>query len=323
MPAPHPLTSINDPPSVAGGESRRKDLVLGTVENYDFYEFDRFLLTLRQTNFAGHVCLFVGPGINSRTVRKIKRHGVEVIRYGRRFPFIADPHPDAPKSMPDPIHLFNYRHFFYYDYLLRRGAGFRNVLITDVKDVVFQKDPFDFSIEDALHVAMENPEIPIGACSWNRGWILAGYGAETLERAKDKLISCAGTTIGPVKLVERYLKLMLGQIAEMKDAYECADQAAHNLLLHDGALEPVKRLRNFEGPILTVGTEPVYRLNREKALVNRDGSIIAVVHQYDRHEELVRIFDARARPSRWRRYVSKAAFRLRTRTRALLRRAHG
>src|SRR5439155_11579603 len=103
----------------------------------------------------------------------------------------------------------------------------------------------------------------------------------------------------------------------MKDAYECADQAAHNLLLHDGKLEPTKRLRNFEGPILTVGSEPRYALDENDELVNRDGSVIAVVHQYDRHPELVRIFEEKAVPSAGRRLADKAVFRVRRRMRSL------
>jgi hypothetical protein len=115
----------------------------------------------------------------------------------------------------------------------------------------------------------------------------------------------------------RYLELMLAEIAAMRDAYECADQAAHNLLLHDGHLDPVERLRNFHGPILTVGSEPRFGLNEDEELVNRDGSIIAVVHQYDRHRELMRIFEAKAVPSAWRRWGSKMAFRFKSRIRAL------
>jgi hypothetical protein len=296
-----------------------QDLILGTVENYDFYEFRRFLISLRRTNFRGHVCLFVGPGISRRTIARIRGHDVEVVPYRSKFPFVADPHPDAPKSLPEPIYVFNYRHFLYCDYLLKHGGKFRNVLITDVKDVVFQRDPFDFVVGDRIHLAMENPNIPVGSCPWTSQWILAGYPPEVLERLKDDEMSCAGTTLAPVPLMMRYLELMLAEIAGMKDAYECADQAAHNLLLHEGKLEPVNRLRNFEGPILTVGTEPRYELSDEGDLVNRDGSVIAVVHQYDRHPQLVRIYEEKAVPSAWRRWESKAAFRLKRLARSLLR----
>jgi hypothetical protein len=294
-----------------------QDLILGTVEHYDFYEFRQFLISLRQTNFRGHICLFVGPGISRGTVRKIRQHGVEMVPYSGAFPFVADPHADAPKWLADPIHIFNYRHFLYYDYLLKHGRKFRDVLLTDVRDVVFQHDPFDFPVSDRIHVAMENPDIPVGACPWTSQWLLAGYAPEVLERLKDKEMSCAGTTLGPAPHIMRYLDLMLAEIAGMKDAFTCADQAAHNVLLYEGKLNPVEKLRNFEGPILTVGSEPRYELNENNELVNRDGSRIAIIHQYDRHPRLLRLFEKRTMPSVWRRLASKVAFGFKRRMRSL------
>jgi hypothetical protein len=93
------------------------------------------------------------------------------------------------------------------------------------------------------------------------------------------------------------------------DAY--LDQAAHNVLLDRAAIGPVHRLQNFEGPILTVGSEPTYRLNDANALVNLDGSPIALVHQYDRHTRLARIVAERVHRSALRRAIARAAFRLR------------
>jgi len=294
-----------------------QDLILGTVEHYDWYEFRLFLISLRRTSFRGHICLFVGPGISRGTIRKIRRYDVEVVPYGVAFPFVTDPHEDAPKSLPKPIYIFNYRHFLYYDYLLKHGRKFRNVLLSDVRDVAFQQAPFEGPVSDAIHVAMENPDIPVGACPWTSQWLLAGYAPEVLERLKDKDMSCAGTTLAPVKHMMRYLELMLAEIAGMKDAFTCADQAAHNLLLHEGKLDPIEKLRNFEGPILTVGTEPRYKLNEKKELVNRDGSTIAIIHQYDRHPELLRLLEKRTIPSVWKRSASRAALRFKRRMRSL------
>jgi hypothetical protein len=105
--------------------------------------------------------------------------------------------------------------------------------------------------------------------------------------------------------MERYLRAMLGTIQEMADPIGCADQAAHNLLLHEGKLEPAKRLQNFLGPVLTLGSETSYHLNAERDLVNRDGSVVNTVHQYDRHPELARLFEEKLRPSVWHKRAAK------------------
>lgn len=230
-----------------------------------------------------------------------------MIEYRRRFPFIPDPHPDCPKALPEPIYIFNYRHFLYRDYLLKHGQRFRNVLLSDVKDVVFQDDPFSSDLGSRLHVAMESTRIPIGECAYTSEWILAGYGETVFDELKENELSCAGTVLGPVGAVERYLDAMLDQIRTMRDAFHCADQAAHNIMLHRGQLEPAVRLYNFHGPVATVGTETQFRRNARGQLVNEDGSVIAIVHQYDRHPKLVRMFDRAAYPSIWQRAAAHAS----------------
>ena len=294
------------------------DLILGAVDGYDFYEVEPFLVSLRQTDFAGRLVLFAGPGISARTCRKMVRLGAEVLRFTDRFPFVADPHPDNVKRLPTPIHICNSRYFLYYDYLLKHGSRFRNVLITDVRDVVFQRNPFDFDVADSICVAMENSDIPIRKCPWTAPWVIAAFGQDRLEEIGDKEMSCSGTTLAPVPLMKRYLRAMLGEIAVMNSADAYLDQAAHNVLLHRGAIEPAQRLSNFEGPILTIGSETRYWLNEARELVNRDGSVIAVVHQYDRHAELARIVDARTRPSKIRRIAARTAFRFKKRLAALI-----
>jgi hypothetical protein len=186
-----------------------------------------------------------------------------------------------------------------------------------VRDVVFQKNPFDFPVADRIHVAMENPNVPIGACPWTSSWISEAYPPQVLERLRDQELSCAGTTIAPVDRMKDYLRLMIDELAAMDNAHAVADQPAHNVLVHGGKLEPLVKLRNFEGPILTVGSEPRFRLNTAKELINRDGSVIALVHQYDRHPELRRLFAAKALPSRWRRAGLDAIHRWKGRARRL------
>lgn len=103
----------------------------------------------------------------------------------------------------------------------------------------------------------------------------------------------------------------------MDNAHQHADQPAHNVLVHSGRLEPLAKLRNFEGPILTAGSEPGYELNGEGLLVNRDGSVVALIHQYDRHAELRRLFARKVTPSVWRRASFDAIHRWKGRARRL------
>lgn len=288
--------------------SEKPNLVLGAVDNYGFHEIAPFLVSLQRTTFDGHVCLFAGPGTSAATVRRVRERNVEVVRFSARFPFLPHPLPADVKEPRGPVHICNARYFLYYDYLQRFGDRFSNVLITDVRDVFFQRDPFDFAIRDSVHVAMENPAIPIGKCPWTAPWIATAFGEDTLRKLEDKPMSCSGTTLAPVESMKRYLKAMLEEIAAMERADAYLDQAAHNRLLHSGKLAPMTLLENFDGPILTVGSEPKYALNDAGELINRDGSIVALVHQYDRHPELAGIVRARTRAGGLRGILESASF---------------
>jgi hypothetical protein len=266
-----------------------RNLVLGIIDNYNYHDISLFLLSLKKVNYSGHICLFVGPNVSQRTVKSIKEHGVEVILYKKEFPFITDPHPGNFARLPEPIHIYNFRHFLYYNYLLTHQHDFKNVLITDVKDVVFQKDPFDFTIEEKIYVAVENVSVPIFENHYTAMWIRRGYDECVLSMVGQNEVICAGTTLAPLQLMLKFLKRLIEEFFNVKDAYKCADQAMLNVLIHTNQIE-VFRCYNFYGPFLTLDTQADYRLNNENDLVNRNGDVINIVHQYDRYPQLLRIF---------------------------------
>lgn len=270
-----------------------RNLVLGIIDNYKFGQIKIFLLSLKEVAGNEHVCLFVGPKITSSVVKKIEGLGAETIRYKNDFPFISTPHAENFKTLPHRIHIYNFRHFLYYDYLLKNSQKFKNVLLTDVKDVFFQKNPFGFNIENKLYVAVENTAISIENCECTSKWIRRGYGEVMLETMKTNEVICAGTILAPEPQIRSYLHRLIQEFFAVKNVYNCADQAMHNVLVHSDKLGPTQKCYNFNGPILTVGTEQTYILNKQGELVNKDGGIVSIVHQYDRHQELVQLLHAK------------------------------
>ena len=288
----------------------KSNLILSISDNYNYFHLSRFFKSLFKSGFKGRACLYLGPNTGPNTVRKLQEIGAEVIRYRSEFPYIDNPHPDNFKSLPNPIHIYNFRHFLYYDYILNHETDFGNVLLTDVRDVVFQKDPFDFPIGESLYVAMESREKNVGSCVYNSKWVLAGYGPEKLSIMADHIVSCAGTTLGPMPHMKRYLHTLLTAILGLKDAFGCADQAVHNELLHSGALRPVCQLFNEDTPILTVGHEHAFQHDPQGYLLDGRGRRANTVHQYDRHPGLMKIIDKQVFANPLELYYLKLRYRL-------------
>ncbi|WP_046243185.1 hypothetical protein [Hymenobacter terrenus] len=288
----------------------KPNLILGISDNYNYFHLARFFESLFKTPFTGKVVLFAGPNTGPNTLSKLRSLGIEVIRYQNQFTYISDPHPDNFKALPNPIHIYNFRHFLYYDYILKEEAKFVNVLLTDTRDVVFQKDPFDFPITDALHVAMESREKIIGQCHYNSTWMRNGYGQPKLDELGDKIVSCAGTTLGPIAHIKRYLHTLLTDIITLNDAYDCADQAVHNKLLYAGAIQPVRQLFNDDTPILTVGHEFAFQHDAEGYLLDGRNRRANIIHQYDRHPNLLKIIDDQIFPNKLRKNYLKLRYKL-------------
>lgn len=287
----------------------KPNVILGISDNYNYFHLARFFESLFKTSYTGKVVLFAGPNTGPHTLRKLRSLNVEVIQYESQFPYVPQPHKDNFKELPNPIHIYNFRHFLYYDYLLKHEEEFGNVLLTDTRDVVFQKDPFDFVIADALHVAMESKEKIIGDCHYNSNWVRSGYGQAKLDELANQVVSCAGTTIGPMLHVKRYLRTLLTDIIGLHNAYDCADQAVHNKLLYAGAIHPVRQLFNDNTPILTVGTEFLFQHDREGYLLDGRGKRVNIVHQYDRHPGLLKIIDDQVFPGKLRKNYLKFRYK--------------
>ena len=156
-------------------------------------------------------------------------------------------------------------------------------MLTDVRDVFFLGNPFDFEIGSSLHVFLEDETRTIATHIPSRAWLVGAYGQETFDELSDRPIICAGTTIGAAPAMLEYLGIMVDHLAELKRQFDGMDQGIHNYILHKGRVPNVEMQGNEEGPVLTVAMldgEAVRRLVFERPEPAK------VVHQHDRHPEV-------------------------------------
>jgi hypothetical protein len=177
------------------------------------------------------------------------------------------------------------RHLRYYEYLVSLPAGVEAVMLTDTRDVVFQRDPFDFDIDGRLNCFLEDLRFTLGSEPVNSGWVVSAFGEGGLERIADRPISCAGVTVGPVDAVVSYLETMVEWLTRvLPNPWHGSDQAVHNYVIHTNVVSNVRLVPNGQGPVLTMGLMP--QDITDNALVGADGLPINVLHQYDRHPSI-------------------------------------
>jgi hypothetical protein len=244
-----------------------------------------------------------------------------------------------PQALPLPwknYHPSNARMYLYQRFLRAEGArraaarpllpAYRCVQVSDVRDVAFQSDPFagcDAPARRGVHVNLEEPSIRIGSEPYNSMWVKDCYGATVLSAIGQNTVSCSGYVIGSALEMDQYVDAMAAELAK-HGACESngIDQGVHNVLLYAAArtrggdaatLKWIKH-SNAMGPVWTGGyaTKGVYTwddaargdaANMAVAASSASGEvavIYAVLHQYDRHDAILRRLCRRWIPERAR-----------------------
>ena len=251
------------------------NLILGLAAGYHFDDVRPFLRSLERTGFSGRLVLFVSD--TTRDLERMSETGAEIIPFARSAELR-----DVPYNA--------LRYFLYRDYLHGSGETYRRILFTDVRDVVFQSDPFAFNWPASVNAALEAPGALMGKCPHNSRWARNHLGAEALERMRDKTVSCSGTTVADHEGALDYLEAMTERLTPVPQGERMAGyvQAVHNLLVHADLLPNLALIDN-DGPIYTLGqVEGAPELDSDGFVLNRLGRRPAIVHQYDRKPNLHR-----------------------------------
>ena len=262
-----------------------RNLILGLAAGYHLGDVGPFLRSLSLTGCESRCVLFVSD--TTRDLDRMAALGAEIV-------------PSVRTAALDNV-PYNALRYFLYRGMLRREDDFDRVLLTDVRDVVFQTDPFAFSWPDGVNVVLEDPSVALGECPHNSRWTLGHLGATAFDVLRDKTISCSGTVMADKAGAMAYLRAMTERLLPPPDGERMAgyDQGVHNLLVHTGKLPGVV-FHDNDGPVLTLGqTDGEPALDEDGFVINRLGRRPHIVHQYDRKPGLHRHFRRRfAAPAR-------------------------
>ena len=245
------------------------DLVLGYATGYDAAHIAPFVRSLRAV-FDGQCALVVDD--RPDVLALLEEHGVEAV------------HPETTAGWePHPVMA----RFAAFSRLLERYPNAVDVLLTDVRDVVFQAEPFG-PPPRRLEVFVENESGALGDHAFNMKYLTALVGDEMAATLVDKPCICVGTVMGPRDDIARFCRmvLMLAAIprSEIGGAFG-ADQAACNIAVHMGLVKA--EVKPNSGRVATLGMSPGEGLSfRDGLVVNPDGSVSPIVHQHDRHPHL-------------------------------------
>jgi hypothetical protein len=250
------------------------NLILSVAAGYNWKQLEIFIKSLRKCYAERVVLILNNPDFE--LTNKLNEFNIEFV-----------------KTDIIPKESILTRHSYYIKYL-ENNREFKNVFLTDSRDVFFQNNPFQFNYKNCINFFLED-EI-IKNSSVNKKWIMRTVGKKELNKISNNYISCCGTVMGKFNNILNYCKEMKNHIE--KFPYKRSlhsilwgrknlsyDQGIQNYLVYSGILKNIGFYNNQNGNVANLHTSKLLKFNAKNRLVNIKEEEYSVVHQYDRFNE--------------------------------------
>ena len=260
------------------------NLVLGAIYGYDWEKVKHFVISLRK-HYKGKVGFIVDQNIiNNKELKQklLDTYDIDLIVY--------------EEKLQSNHEIQNNRFELYSDIINEYYNDVEKVFITDVRDVIFQDDPFSYGFDEGQELEFYyEPEL-IGNCRCNSWWYRTMFGEEVLNQVKDKIIICCGTIMGTREGLLKYLELFKQEFKNMRDNGRIftggEDTVIHNLLVYNDKIPmKYKITHNGEGVVSTLDHQKTFTFDGEGRYINNDGRPTPVIHQWDRVKQHIDLFN--------------------------------
>lgn len=250
--------------------TEKKNLILGTLARYSWKDILIFFNSLIQANFTNcDIVIFI------KNVKKRIRNYLESIGV------ILFPIPNKYNNYD----ITKLRWKLYRDYLNNQKNKYNLIFTTDIRDVFFQKDIFQYYNKNIsfLGIALEDETLDEKT---NKKWITNFVGKEKHKAIKNEKIICFGSVWGSIDIILEFSKILWKR---MKFDKNSTDQGIGNYLIYFEKIfkDYIIKSDNF-GPVMTIGwnKKENITLDSNDNILNFRGEVAYVIHQYDRHKDI-------------------------------------
>lgn len=255
----------------------KKNLIIGALKNYDWKIISPFFESFKRVKFQNCECVIFYDKITKHTIKKIKSYGVIVYKIPIKFRKVS---------------IINCRWKLYKDFLSENKDRYKLVFAVDLRDSFFQRDVFkDYENikKPFLGIAIEDGILsePI-----NKKWIINAYGKNLYKTIEHERIICVGTIWGTVDKFYEFSKIMWRKLnSKWSIKNKVIEQAVTNFLIYHDKMFNEFLIKSFNnnGSIMTIAltNDSNIKFDDENNVLNENGEIVALVHQYDRKKFIV------------------------------------
>jgi hypothetical protein len=276
-----------------------KDLIVGCATNYDWSKLKYWVNSINRSGFDGDKVLIL-MNCDKDTVKKISDSGFSIIAFNQ----------DANGNLSYNSNMMVHVERFFHIYQLLRDNEYRYVITTDVKDVVFQRNPSKW-LEENLPEGVEDLVFSSESMKykdepWGNQNLLETFGPQIYEDFKNHTIFNVGVLAGHGYAMK---DLMMNIFAScMHRPIKICDQSTFNFLISQHPyLSTSMYTKSEDGWACQLGTtadpskleqfrpfllEPSPKMEGDKVLTS-EGIEYTIVHQYDRVPEWKKVIEAK------------------------------
>jgi len=275
-----------------------KDLIVGCATNYDWSKLKYWVNSINASGFEGDKVLIL-MNCDKDTVQKVTDAGFSIIAFGQ----------DGQGNLTYQSQLMVHVERFIHIYKLLKDNDYRFVITTDVKDVIFQKNPVEWLKENLSQqedLVFSSESMKYKDEPWGRENLTQCYGQGIYEDFKNNTIFNVGVLAGyGYAMKDLVLQLFLNCINR---PIPIVDQAVFNVMIsRHPYLSSSRYTKSEDGWACQLGTtadpskidsfrpyllEPSPKLEGDKVLTST-GIEYTIVHQYDRVPEWKKVIEAK------------------------------
>jgi len=281
-----------------------KDLVVGAITGYNFQAIEPWVNSLDRCGFEGDKAMFC-YNISYDVADQLNKRGYKVFGFERN-----DEERMLEYSKPG-FNIVVERFMHMWGVLQQFKGQYRYIIATDVKDVVFQRNPSEwmtinfgmgvFENRNKINAASES--IVYEQEEWGRMNLFRSFGPQFYQAFNDKVISNAGVMSGDFEtMLDLFMNIKLlcdAAPAHFIEGGGGPDQAAYNILINSKPFKDITRFTMSEdgwaAQLGTTGPQIDYKYGDklvEPKPILKDGKVCTstgepfyIVHQYDRVPE--------------------------------------
>ena len=180
-----------------------QDLILGVVDNYNWDKIKYWANSIEQSGFKGHKALVV-YNMDAETVKRLTEEDFMMIGAGKYDVETGFTYPNPS----DRIMVDRFFHIYNFLSMLAQPEDVNRVIITDVRDVVFQDNPTEWIdanlYEGGIDIILGSENLKYKDEPWGANNMKQAFGQYFYEKVEDNEIYCAGVIAGDFDLIKDF-----------------------------------------------------------------------------------------------------------------------